>query len=489
MTSSQHIEHRLTGLLLPRWPHARYSIDQRLQRPLAVGLALLGGGLIGALAAAHLLLAVAVLLAVPVALLILVDVRSGLWCVLGIAALLPFAVFPVKVGFTPTLFEITASAVLVVWVVHSALQRNRRWPVHRAGLFVVTYLIVTLFAFVLGLNRGYTQQTYHDYAKFLLASLLFFPVWTHLVSRDDVRRLLLVWFGAYGAAAFLGLALYAGGPSVTQAILARLIPFGYPSERIVRYIEDDPAKPMRLISTSVDPNAFGGALAVVLVLAIVQCVAKHPLLPRWVCLGVILLTAPAVLLTYSRAAWVGVVIGVGIVALVRYRWIILPGTLGLVVVAALGIGSGFLQRLLLGLRLQDPATQMRLVEYRTALEVIRRYPLFGVGFGAAPTVELWTGVSSIYLTVAERMGLFGLGMFLIVVASIGTLGWRAWRQVQSTPDGDLLLALLAAQVTVLIIGFFDHYFVNITFPHMVWLFWLLHALILGQSLRVLTDPS
>jgi len=55
----------------------------------------------------------------------------------------------------------------------------------------------------------------------------------------------------------------------------------------------------------------------------------------------------------------------------------------------------------------DRATQMRLGEYKDALILIARYPLFGVGFGSSPDIDTYIGVSSVYLLMAEEMGLLG----------------------------------------------------------------------------------
>ena len=68
-----------------------------------------------------------------------------------------------------------------------------------------------------------------------------------------------------------------------------------------------------------------------------------------------------------------------------------------------------------------------LVEYRQALELIAQYPVFGVGFGASPSVDLPVGVSSMYLTVAEQMGLVGLAAFLLAVGAALFQGLGAWR--------------------------------------------------------------
>ena len=471
------------AIRLPCWPVASTPTSPRVVRALGMVAALGGGALIGLVTATLGPFAACGLLAALVAgVAIASDTRAGLWVVLAIVALLPFAVVPVKVVLTPAVLETVSAAVIGVWLLSSLLHRDRLLPLpHVASLWVVLLLVVTLFAFVLGIGRGYTTQTYHDYLKFVLGVLLFYVVWSTTQQLDDARRLLTVLLAVTGLAAVIGLGLYVAGPEVTLAALARLIPYGYPSERIVRYIEDDPTKPMRLTSTSVDPNSFAGLLAVVLVVAVVQGIARWPVVPRWLSLGTAAVVAPALLLTYSRAGWLGAAVGVGLAAVLRYRWVLVPGAAALASALALGLGRVFFERLWLGFTLQDPATRMRLDEYRNALLIIREYPLFGVGFGDAPTVSLWTGVSSIYLTVAERMGLLGLATFFLAVGSIALAGLRAWQARATEPLGDLLLALGCAQAAALFIGLFDHYFFNIRFPHMATLFWTIHAAILAVS--------
>ncbi|WP_448576818.1 O-antigen ligase family protein [Thermomicrobium sp.] len=471
--------------LLPIWPVAEWS-------PVEPTLARLAGTLvagIGAIALAVVLVlfgplpAALVLPGIVAMLLIVSDVRAGLWVVLAIIALVPYAVIPVKIVVTPPLLEVAGLGVLSVWLLRLFLRRDETIPNHPLLIAVMLFVAVTVFAFVLGVDRGYTSQTYHDFAKFLVSLGLFFVAWSSFQGYADVRRFTRVFLVLASVAAAIGLVLYAGGPRLTLAVLARLIPYGYPGTRIVRYIEDDPAKPMRLTSTSVDPNSFAGLLALAVVLAVTMTVAQRPAVPRWLASLAAVVSGSALLLTYSRAGWLGAAFGIGLVALARYRWLLVPAGLGLAGVIMLGFGERFLERLWQGFMLQDPATRMRLEEYRTALTIIREYPAFGVGFGAAPTVELWTGVSSIYLLIAERVGLLGLGTFLVAVVGIAWTGWRTWHRMAASAEGDLLLAWLGAQAAALLIGLFDHYYVNISFPHMVAIFWLAHAMVLVTSTR------
>ncbi len=57
---------------------------------------------------------------------------------------------------------------------------------------------------------------------------------------------------------------------------------------------------------------------------------------------------------------------------------------------------------------------MRFGEYKDALILIERYPLFGVGFTGTPDLDIYLGVSMLYLIIAENMGIIGLALFAAV---------------------------------------------------------------------------
>lgn len=447
--------------------------------PVALGGALLG--LCGGLAVARLgpLLPLLLLSAALGAALILVEPRWGLLGTLGIITLLPFGTLPFKIGLTPTLLECALGLTWLVFALRLFLRRDERLLPTALDGPLVLFLIITLFAFILGLDSGYTTQIAHDYVKMLLAISLFFLVTNLLRTRADLRLALnaLALLGA--AAAALGLGLWALGARAA-ALLARLAIVGYPTGKIVRYLEDNPAKAIRATGTGVDPNSFAGLLMVVLVLVIAQFAARRALVPRRIAAPAIPLLALCLLLTQSRASWVGAAAGVALLALLRYRRLLPPLALAIPLVLALGIGRSFIDRFVLGIRLQDPATQLRLAEYRNALAIIREHPVFGVGFGAAPSIDLQTGVSSVYLTLAERVGLLGLALYLLllVIVALQLRPIIFGATVRDSAEGEATLALGGALAAAIVAGVLDHYFFNITFAHMVALFWGLVGLAL-----------
>jgi O-antigen ligase len=126
-----------------------------------------------------------------------------------------------------------------------------------------------------------------------------------------------------------------------------------------------------------------------------------------------------------------------------------------------------------GLRGQDLATQMRFGEYKDAFILIGRHPWLGVGFSGTPEIDIYLGVSSVYLLMAEEMGLIGLGLFLLAMALLFVRFWRCWRRDVLEPRLEaVLLGLGGALAGVLVAGVLDHYLFNLVYPHMAALFWL-----------------
>src|SRR5207302_10568387 len=100
---------------------------------------------------------------------------------------------------------------------------------------------------------------------------------------------------------------------------------GYPSGGVVRFINDDPNQAERAIGTWVDPNAYGGYLLLVGVLAMTQILAKHPVTgKRWIAVALLIPIAGALALTISRGAMLAFGMAILFLAVVRYRWLLIP---------------------------------------------------------------------------------------------------------------------------------------------------------------------
>jgi O-antigen ligase len=133
----------------------------------------------------------------------------------------------------------------------------------------------------------------------------------------------------------------------------------------------------------------------------------------------------------------------------------------------------YVERFVEGIRGEDLATQMRFGEYKDAFNLISRYPLTGVGFFGTPDIDVYVGVSSVYLLLAQQMGVIGSGLYLLIGLVYLVIVFATFCRVLKghrleTPLLAYGLAILGAMVG----GVFDHFYFNLTFIHIVALYWL-----------------
>ncbi len=467
------------------WSARLVQMDRRAR---AAGLGLLLGLVAGLLGLSVALLGPVItlggVLGLVAGLYILTDLEAALYAVLAVIGLLPFGTLPFRIGLTPTFLDMALGAFLAVYLFQWMTGRRRLFrmtPVH--GL-VAAFGLVLLASFVMGLGHAVlTTNVLRQFAEMLLAiagGLVLVDV-----IRDEamLRRVMLVVVLLAGATALIGLGLYALPDTATEALLVRLAPLGYPNGGVVRYVEDNPALAERAIGVWVDPNAFGGVLAVLGALALPQVFAARPVGGRrWPVVAAFGAVALCLFLTYSRGSMLALAAAAAFIAIMRYRRLLPILILAGVLVLLLPVTQDYVARFIEGVQGADRATQMRFGEISDALRLIGRHPAFGVGFFGTPERDIYLGVANLYLTMASNIGLVGLAVFLLTVAGQFLYGLGAWNR-PGRPAGlePFWLGAHAGIVAALAAGVFDHYFFKLEFQASVTLFWLVFGLALAVS--------
>ena len=396
----------------------------------------------------------------------------GLSAVVLTAVLLPFAVLPVDFGLKPSLLNIAVGLVLVRWAVAGI--RGELEPIH---LFSVAPILVFALLYTAAVFWGFNFETPSAFevrktAEYLMGLMLFPMALTTLTTARRIRIVVTSLTVGGTVAALAALCLYFVPRTAAADILGGLAVFDYPEgHTALRYINDNPLEAMRAIGLSTDPNLLGAV-------CVLTAAVLLPFLFRWqsptvqiaACLALAVVAA-ATYLTYSRNALLAIgTIGL-FLAVFRHR-ILLPagGALALLLVL-LPQTQGYVRRLAEGLMGRDLATRMRLTEYANALEIVWEWPWTGIGFFGPPSVDLEMGVSMVYLAVASMMGIPALLLFCgILLAPLLQFLGTPWR-------GHLLeawvLGLAGAVVGLVMTGIFDHFYINLLYPHMSALYWLL----------------
>jgi O-antigen ligase len=513
--------------------------DSRLALGTAIGVAALVGLATGALfGLLGPVLALGAVGGLVVGLLMLRSIRWGLFALIGLICLLPYGAIPIDVGFRPTFIDVVLLGLFGVWFVRKAgrmegwkagrmegwkggrVSQSSTLPVFQSStlpsfhLLIFAFLLWALITFIAGLAHTPLSATVlRRFAEVLLSVSLFFVIVDQVRHIKSLKQITAVIILSGGLTGFLAVLFYVLPGPLTVRILSKLAVFNYPAgPGILRFIEEDPSQPMRAIATSIDPNALGGLLVIVTAVAVVQLFADHPVLPRRLLVPLAGFMGLGLALTFSRGSMLGLGAALVLVGVLRYRKLLLLIAVVAILMLLLPQTQVFITRFIQGIQGQDLATQMRFGEYKDAFTLISRYPVLGVGFSGAPDIDLYLGVSDLYLLIAEQMGLVGLLIFLAIAGTFFVVTYRAWRQMPrghiaegpvlpvlpapvgaaqvAPPRGPgsgaegpvlrgaegLLLAYQTALAGALVDGVFDHFFFNINFVHLVALFWLVIGL-------------
>ena len=439
---------------------------------------MIGGALLGYLGP---LLTIVLVAAIVIGFMILRSTQVGLYVLTGVICLLPFATLPIDIGFSPTLLDIALGAVFFVWAMQIMTHHQSGFIATPIGFPVLVFIALAIASFIAGLaHASLTANILRHFAEIILCISLFFLIVNCVRTRRQLEQIVVAILLAGFCTAVIGIVLYFLPRDLSIRILSALRVVRYPSgSGVLRYVEDNPELPLRAISTVVDPNILGGMLILLTGLAAPQLFTRNPLLPRRWILAIVGTMGLCLILTFSRSSLGGLGVALLVLSIVRYRqllWILLAAA---VLALILPQTQVYVQRLVEGIRLEDLATQMRLGEYKDAATLISRYPWFGVGFAGTPDIDTYLGVSSVYLLIAEKMGMTGLLAFLVTPVVFFIHTWQAWRRARRGSRMEaILLGFQTALLGALIGGTLDHYLFNLDFPHAAAMFWMYVGLLM-----------
>ncbi|MDO8674180.1 MAG: O-antigen ligase family protein [Dehalococcoidia bacterium] len=419
---------------------------------------------------------------------ILVNPLVGVLAFVGVAYLLPFAVVPAPIGGVKLSFiDVALTLCLAVWVIRLLIKPEEKLIGSPLDLLIALFLGMAMASFLIGVS-SVTAEVTRFFLKTINSILFFFSVINCVRTRRQlvmvISALLVVGF----TAAVLGILFYGLRPTLTVQILSLLRPLGYPTGMgLLRYIAGTDT--MRAIGTSIDPNILGGMLTLAIPLTVAQLFGGAPLVSRrYIVTGLVAMVI-CLGLTISRSSWLGAAAGVLFIGTLKYRRLWVVFGLFLVVLYFIPQGDFVVERLQSAATFEDQSAAMRLGEYKDALRLISQYPWLGVGFGSAPSIDEYVAASSVYLLMAEEMGLLGLGVFLVTVVVAFRYALLNSKKITDPRLQAIQVGAMGGTVGALVAGLFDHYYFNLNFPHTVAIFWLFIGIVVVSTRIGLVAPE
>ncbi len=415
-----------------------------------------------------------VLLALGIGVLALARLRDA--ALVAVAAI-PFVGVIGRTGvFDRPVGEVLILAVAAAWIVRALWCGPPRLPPVRwlaaAAVFAAAGVVAAGLA-------DYPKFALRDLRTVILEPAAFFVVLVSVLrDRDEVRRLIAALVAGAALAALVALALIPFGAVVTEVFPPRVRgTFGSPNN-------------LALVLERAAPVALALALAAgTSTLVGARCCWGWGRVAStrgfWLLALAVLLAV--LILTWSRGAWLGALVGLAVAARplwaqVGFRRRIVAVAFSLAALAGIVLVTG-VERIGQLLRIGDSGAVSRLAIWDSAWRMGRDNWLFGVGpdnflthYRDHMRPEAWREPNishphNLVLDAWVSLGLIGL----LALVAVLVLFWRDWRRIRGEGDGGsdpLAFGLAGAMAAALTHGLVDHaYFL----PELAATFWALAA--------------
>ena len=253
--------------------------------------------------------------------------------------------------------------------------------------------------------------------------------------------------------------------------------------------EQFPDLKFRVFSTLKNPNLLAGYLVTMISIAGGLCCTAKGKKSRLLWCGLILIFGTCLVLTYSRGAWISLLVVIVVYGLLYDRKAFL--LLALLPLVVLFNHDVMMERLLSIVNPTDTSAGLRWALWESTLAMIADHPLLGVGWGAYrlvyPEYDFYVNNAStiifhahnMYLSIAAEIGIPGLLAFLYVMYGHAYKAWQLFKKPIAPWLNGVLLGLVAATAALTVSGFTDYILFNI---ELSMLFWLLNAVIILAGL-------
>ncbi|HEY9737204.1 MAG TPA: IctB family putative bicarbonate transporter [Trichocoleus sp.] len=261
------------------------------------------------------------------------------------------------------------------------------------------------------------------------------------------------------------------------------------------------ANATRVYSYLGNPNLLGGYLIPAIGLSTAAIFAWPRWLPKILAVMIAGISTVCLVLTLSRGAWIGFVVGgfVLLALLVRFwsirftpfwrRWampLLLGGAAAVVVLGVLAVDSLRDRVLSMFVGRQDSSNNFRLNVWAAVINMIKDRPVLGIGPGNDAFNAIYpfyqrpryTALSaySIFLETAVEAGLVGLSVFIWLLVVTFNQGWVQLQRMRMTQDNQAywLMGAIASQAGMLCHGLVDTIWYR---PQVSTLWWLMMAIV------------
>ncbi len=374
---------------------------------------------------------------------------------------------PNNISFTVN--DILIGVVFLVWVIQIVLLRINILKQQKSILIFVGVGLGSLLLNSLWLNQSQLLISFSYLLRWVAYASVYFMISGQ--SQHSKKQLLL----AMGISGFI------------TVLIGYIQYFYYPNLRNLYYLGWDDHL-YRLFSSFLDPNFAGAyfALLFLFVAAFALYFFEKKQKNEAIFLGIFsVITLLALFLTYSRSAFITLIISTTVFFLLKgqKKFIVVVFVAFLIFVALIS-KNFYIENINL---FRMASSEARIESAKSALVIIQKNPLIGVGFNAYRYAQIRygyrisveshadAGTDNSFLFVLATTGIVGLIAYLYIWYTITKKTYSAYRTQQNNTLKQTLSALILASLAGL---FVDSLFINSLFyPLLMEWMWILAALL------------
>ncbi len=240
---------------------------------------------------------------------------------------------------------------------------------------------------------------------------------------------------------------------------------------------------MRVYSTLENPNVYGEYLILMIPIAVALFWTEKGWKKKVFFLGIIGILGIALILTFSRGCWLGIIFALAILALIIDRRFIFLGIF-LLLLAPIVLPDTIIQRITSIGNLEDTSTSYRVNIWLGTIDMLRDYWLSGVGMGITSFNTIYPLYSfnnikaphshNLYLQIIVEYGIVGFIVMMGVMYNYfkdSIISMKAKKDI-------VLGGLIASMLGFLLQSMTDHTWYNY---RVVLIFWVMIALTITAS--------
>jgi putative inorganic carbon (hco3(-)) transporter len=373
------------------------------------------------------------------------------------------------------------------------------FPSPRSFLSTPIHLLVVLYWGVMTVAMGMSPEKKAAFAGWqkLTLYLLFFALLARVLRSPRIRNwVLTVFLLAALAVSVYGLQQWVSG----AAALATWVDPTSPA-----------SKTTRVYSYLGNPNLLAGYLVPAVIVSIMAVFSWKSWMQKALAGLMVAVNGACLVFTFSRGGWIGIVVGLLVLALLLAYWwsIHLPrfwriwalpialGTAAVVILLAIVVVDPLRDRVSsMFVGRGDSSNNFRINVWLAVIDMIKDYPIFGIGPGNGVFNKIYPlyqrprysalSAYSIVLEVTVEAGFIGLACFLWLLLVTVTHAGRSLQYLRQLGDrgGYWLIGAIASLVGLLSHGTFDTVLYR---PEVNTLWWLIIALISSYRDRPISD--